>query len=320
MKTIPPEKFEGVWSAAPTPFDDKMRIDVASVKRLVEHHLRLGVKGVFLAGTCGEGAWMPERDRRTLVQATVAAAKGRLVISVQVTDNSAARILDNMALAQEDGADMAVIAPPYFLMNATPANVQNLYVEAIRKSPLPVGIYDRGTHSSVSVPDTVLKALYAEPNVVSIKDSSSDPVRRDIALAARRKRPELRLLTGNEFMCVEYLEAGYDGLMLGGAAFQGHLAGLIMQAVAEGNLPLARRLEERMIRIMYAVYGGKKIKCWLSGEKKILVDLGVFKTWKSYLNYPLTDSCCRAIEGVLAKDADVLLPSQKKSRGTKTNA
>jgi len=315
MKTIPPELFEGVWSAAPTPFDDKMRVDVASVKRLVEHHVRLGVKGLFLAGTCGEGAWMPERDRRTLVQATVAAAKGRLIVSVQVTDNSAARILDNIAMAKEDGADMAVIAPPYFLMNATPANVGNLYVEAIRHSPLPVGVYDRGAHSSVAVPDAVLKAIYAEPNVVSIKDSSSDLGRRAIALAARRKRPALRLLTGNEFMCVEYLEAGYDGLMLGGAAFQGHLAGLIMEAMAAGDEALARRLEQRMIRIMYAVYGGQKIKCWLSGEKKILVDMGVFKTWKSYLNYPLTDSCCRAIESVLANDADVLLPPQNKTKG-----
>jgi len=91
-----------------------------------------------------------------------------------------------------------------------------------------------------------------------------------------------------------------------------------MQAVIAGDLRLARRFEERMIRIMYAVYGGKKIKCWLSGEKKILVGMGVFKTWQSYLNYPLTDSCNRAIEAVLVRDADVLLP-QKTRKGAKTN-
>src|SRR5688572_16905148 len=96
MHTIPAEKMRGVWSATPTPFDDQGRVDAASVERLVEHHLRLGVKGLFLAGTCGEGAWMPNSERRRLVQSVVAANKGRMVVSVQVTDNSAARILDNM--------------------------------------------------------------------------------------------------------------------------------------------------------------------------------------------------------------------------------
>jgi 4-hydroxy-tetrahydrodipicolinate synthase len=58
---LSPEQFNGVWSATPTPLDSKRRVDNASVKRLVAHHLRLGVKGLFLAGTCGEGPWLPDR-------------------------------------------------------------------------------------------------------------------------------------------------------------------------------------------------------------------------------------------------------------------
>jgi len=45
----------GVWSSTLTPFTDNMDVDVESVERMVEHHLRLGVKGLFLAGTCGRG-------------------------------------------------------------------------------------------------------------------------------------------------------------------------------------------------------------------------------------------------------------------------
>ena len=43
MKKISLEKLSGVWSATPTPFTNRMSIDVVAVKRLVEHHVRLGV-------------------------------------------------------------------------------------------------------------------------------------------------------------------------------------------------------------------------------------------------------------------------------------
>ena len=50
------------------------------------------------------------------------------------------------------GPDIAVLAPPFFLLNATAANVERLYLEVIRQSPLPLGIYDRGALSPVQVP------------------------------------------------------------------------------------------------------------------------------------------------------------------------
>lgn len=298
----------GVWSASPTPLTDEMKVDTESVKRLVEHHLRLGVKGLFLLGTCGEGPWLPDRERHVLIQTVAQYARGKMPVAVQVTDNSATRILDNIHAVQDDGADIAIIAPPYFLLNATAERLTDLYLQAIRESPLPVGVYDRGSYSSVAVPEAVLEIAYAEPKVVLVKDSSGKPNRREVALAARKKKPALRLFNGDEFRCVEYLCAGYDGLLLGGGIFNGYLAGLVMKAVAARDVPLAERLDARMIRMMYAVYGGEKIACWLSGLKKLLVDMGIFRTWKNVLDYPLTADCIQAIERVLVEDADVLLP------------
>jgi len=298
----------GVWSAAPTPFTDNWEVDTESVKRMVEHHLRLGVSGLFLGGTCGEGPLLPDRARRLLVQTVVEQARGRLAVAVQVTDNSTLRILDNMEAARQDGADMAIIAPPYFMSNVNPETLRNLYIQAIRQSPLPVGVYDRGNYSSLLIPESVLAAAYAEQNVVLVKDSSGQPSRRQVALAARAARPELRLLDGDEFRCVEYLQAGYDGLLLGGGIFNGFLAGKIISAVAAGDIASAEQFQDRMNRMMWDVYGGKTIGCWLSGLKKLLVEMGIFATWKNIPAYPLTDECSQAIERVLIADRDVLFP------------
>ena len=299
----------GVWSAAPTPFTAGMEIDREAVRCMVEHHARLGVKGLFLAGTNGEGPWMTDAQRRTLVRAVTRSARRRFQIAVQVTDNSAARILDNIRAAAKDGADLAVIAPPNMPPPRTvPASLLNVYQNAIRHSPLPVGIYDRPMASGGFVPDNVMAAVLAEKNVVMLKDSSGDPGRMRRALAAKRRRPDLTLLNGCEFNCLPYLKAGYDGLLLGGGVFNGYLAGQIMAATDAGQWDRAEELQQRMNRMMWNVYGGRKIACWLAGEKYLLMRLGLFRTFQNYPGYPLSAACRRSIERVLREDGEFLLP------------
>jgi dihydrodipicolinate synthase/N-acetylneuraminate lyase len=307
------ERFSGVWSAAPTPLNDKMKVDPGSAARMVNHHFRLGVRGLFLAGTNGEGPWLPEKELRTLVRSVVKAGRGGMTVAVQVTDNSAVRIQENIRKAADDGADIAVIAPPYFAPSYASAgegekHLKELYLEAIRESPLPVGIYDRGHFSSVAVPERVLGRVYREPNVCIVKDSSILASHMKLALEARRERPELSVFCGSEFDTVKYLRAGYDGLLLGGGVFNGCLANLIVEAVASGDQEKAERLQARMNRLMFGVYGGKKIRTWLSGEKYLLVRMGIFRTYKNFPGYPLTKGDKKTIEKILEREKDILLP------------
>ncbi|MDD2503549.1 MAG: dihydrodipicolinate synthase family protein, partial [Clostridia bacterium] len=111
----------GVWSAAPTPFNARMELDKDALERMLEHDRRLGINGYFIAGTNGEGPWMRDAQRRQLLEYYVRRVRGRVPLAMQVTDNSAARMLDNIAMARDAGADIAVIAPPYFISNKTPA-------------------------------------------------------------------------------------------------------------------------------------------------------------------------------------------------------
>lgn len=296
----------GVWSAAPTPFTAGMELDEPSLGRMLEHDRQLGINGYFVAGTNGEGPWMRDAQRRCLLRFYASHARGRIPLAAQVTDNSPARMLDNIAAARDDGADIAVIAPPYFIANKTPAHILDIYLETIRRSPLPVGIYDRGANGTVPVAAAALRQICAEPRVVLVKDSSADLARMRVLLAVRRRRPELVLLNGWEFNCVPYLQAGYDGLLLGGGVFNGYLARQIIAAARAGDLPRAEKLQTRMNRLMYDVYGGKKIRCWLAGEKQLLVEMGIFRTCRNYPDYPLTDSCRRAIRRALRREAEYL--------------
>lgn len=310
MNTKVAEKLCGIWSASPTPFTNDYKIDEASVERLIAHHSRLKINGIFLAGTCGEGPWMDDRQRTGLLQSAVKYNNGKMLISVQATDNSALRMLDNIKRFADLGADIAVIAAPFFTLKASQQYLAEMFLEIIDKSPLPVGFYHRGKHSPVNIEAGTLAQIIAHPNALLVKDSSSDPASQAAILDTREQRGKgtFFALNGDEFDCVRYIVSGYDGLLLGGACFNGWMAGKIIEEVKAGNLDTANKLQQRMNRMMFDVFGGESITCWLAGQKQLMVELGIFSNNNTIIDYSLTPECHAAIRNVVEREREFLLP------------
>jgi 4-hydroxy-tetrahydrodipicolinate synthase len=158
-----------------------------------------------------------------------------------------------------------------------------------------MGFYDRGKASSYQMTEPQLAELLTEANVAMVKDSSQSRTHREVFVAARKARPDLVLLNGDEFDCVSYLQAGYDGLLLGGGIFNAGIALRMIRSVRAGDLAEAIRLQARMNDLMLRVYGGPKIECWLTGLKELLVQMGIFSTHLNLLEYPLTENCRRQV-------------------------
>src|ERR1700751_5115350 len=78
MSTTPTGPLSGVVAAAGTPLREHgNRIDAAGVGRLVDHLAAGGVRGVFVAGTTGEGVLLTLEERMALTEGVRAAAGGR---------------------------------------------------------------------------------------------------------------------------------------------------------------------------------------------------------------------------------------------------
>ena len=309
MKELNRENIAGVWSATPTPFSDELKLDLEAIPRLIEHHLRLGVKGLFLGGTSGEGPWMSDSMRLELANEVVKSNQGRMLLAMQVTDNSAMQIIENIKRIEDSGIDIAVIAPPFFQFNTTQEYLKDLYLEVIESSSLPVGVYHRGKHSSVEIETDTLEKIIAHPKVVIVKDSSSDPVAREmICKAIAKRKDKLFALDGDEFNSVPYVEAGYDGFLFGGACFNGFMANKILELGKVGDIKGAQAMQDYMNVIMKKVFGGEGLPCWLAGQKKIMVELGIFNTRKTIINYQITDECIKTIKDIVEQEKAYLLP------------
>jgi 4-hydroxy-tetrahydrodipicolinate synthase len=104
---------QGLWAAVPTPFLPDQNLDLAGIAQNVRHFRdALGLTGIFCNGLMGEGWSLSLTERRQIVEATLAAADGRLAVGVVTTHGGIGETLELSRHAAEAGADHIVLMRP----------------------------------------------------------------------------------------------------------------------------------------------------------------------------------------------------------------
>jgi 4-hydroxy-tetrahydrodipicolinate synthase len=291
-----------VWSATPTPFLDSGALDEASLERLVAQHARLGVSGLFLAGTCGEGPFMPNGQRAELVRKLRRLAGAAFHLSVQVSDTSPARVRENIQQAVEAGADSVVIAAPWLVRFVNRDFARRYFLESLESpAAVPVGIYVIPQPPETGIDLALWREVIAHPRVAYVKDSSGSAEYRQAFLEAKTARPELVLRTGCEFDVLSAMREGYSGCLLGTAIFNAGMIARAIAALAAGDAAGAQNWQDRSNGLLYDLFR-PDISVWMAGLKYALCAAGIFSTQFSHMAYPLGDDDRRRIDAALERE------------------
>lgn len=294
-----------VWSATPTPFLADGSLDEPGIERLVAQHVNVGVTGLFVGGSCGEGPFMPGNQRSQLVALMKRYAGKHMHITAQVSDTSAARVSHNMRLAAEAGADSVVVAPPWLVGFCNRDFVRRYFFESIATAPLPVGIYVRRPPEGVELDMALWQEVVDHPKVSFLKDSSACPDFQEMLLATKVKRPELQLQTGYEFDVVSPVAAGYDGGLLGSGVLNGKMIHLALAALAAGDRAEAESWQERSNALLYDLFR-PDVSGWMAGLKYALTSLGVFSNEFAHLCYPIDAADRVRIDAALEREREYI--------------
>lgn len=293
-----------IWSATPTPFLDDGSLDEPGIKNLVAQHTKLGVSGLFVGGTCGEGGFMPNSQRAAMVRQVKLAAGDSLHIAAHVSDTSAARVRENIQQMADAGADSVVIAPPFLVADFCNRNfLRRYFLEPIDSAPLPVGIYVRTPLSKMELDLPLWDEVTAHPKVKFVKDSSGSADYRHHFVEVKRRRPELTLLTGAEFDVVPAVAEGYDGCLMGTGILNSRLIGKALDSLAAGDMAGAQAWQTRSNELLFDLFR-RDIGSWMAGLKYALRKLGLFASEFSHLIFPLNDDDRRRIDAALLREKD----------------
>src|SRR5882724_5248993 len=123
----------GTYPASVTPFDEKGRIDMAGVARLLAWFRANGCTGVVLAGTNGEGPSLSAVEKRDLIRTAVPLANG-LPIVLGVATASLEEAVWSCESARKDGAAAALVMPPAYYREASQEGIILWYEELLART------------------------------------------------------------------------------------------------------------------------------------------------------------------------------------------
>jgi dihydrodipicolinate synthase/N-acetylneuraminate lyase len=286
----------GIVPPAISPLDAAREIDEGAIALLVEHVLQGGCSGLFVLGGCGEGAWLPPRQRGVVVRAFVRAAAGRVPVLAGVMLPATAPAVEASRQAAAEGADAVVVGSPYYF--GVDAAAQRRHVEAvIEAAGCPALLYNipQCTHQ-VLVPSTVVD-LARDSRVLGIKDSAGDFVAFQAFLAVKATRADFRVLQGHEHLAAASLRLGGDGLVPGLANIVPALMVELRGAASRGDGAACTRLQGAILDLC-AIH---EVGHWLPALKAACAMIGIGSGVPALPLVPSTETERRAIAAVLAR-------------------
>jgi 4-hydroxy-tetrahydrodipicolinate synthase len=236
--------FEGIIPAVTTPFDAADQVDVPALKANVRALVEAGVHGFVANGTMGEAASMSADERRTVVQAVVEAADGRVPVTVGVSSGSALTSLAHALDAKALGASAIMSLPPLGY-RADDDEVVAFFTEIASGAGLPVMAYNNPEASGVDMPPELIARLYEEVDgLAAIKECSGD-VRRIPAIL--NATSQLEVLVGGDDWALEGFAAGATGWVTGVGVVAPREVVELYDLVNAGDLATARALYRRLL-------------------------------------------------------------------------
>jgi 4-hydroxy-tetrahydrodipicolinate synthase len=265
-----PTRLTGVVPPVCTPLTPDAEVDTASLTRLVDHLLEGGVSGVFVLGSSSEAAYLPDGQRRTVVDTVVRHVAGQVPVLAGAIDMTTPRVLDHAHSALAAGADALVVTAPFYT-RTHPAEIERHFRAVARRTGAPVFAYDLpvSVHTKLD-PDLVLR-LAADGVLAGLKDSSGDETSFRRVVASPRPSG-FSALTGSETVVDLALSMGADGAVPGLANVDPHAYTRLYEHALTGDMEKARAEQERLLALFGMVTAGDPARMGMSSSA-----LGAFK-------------------------------------------
>ncbi|MGZ8229897.1 MAG: dihydrodipicolinate synthase family protein [Burkholderiales bacterium] len=245
-----PLVLKGVMQAPVTPFKDDFSLDLETLEKATDFHVRTGATGITWPYHKSESLNMTIAERKAGAEAVVKTVAGRVPVAIHV---SALAVNDSLELArhaQKAGADCLIAITPYF-WRVSPQDIYDYFVWLGTSVDLPLLAYNSpGYLAGVEItPDLLARLIERLPNFIGLKEASFNS-ERFVALShcGHSMRPDFALLTGVEFLLPSIAFGGMGSSSSAGAICPNLVYELYRSCVA-GEWPKARECQYKIDRL-----------------------------------------------------------------------
>lgn len=245
-----PDILNGIVTPIVTPLNEDFSVDEQSLCRLVDHQIDAGVSGLFVLGSTGETALLPDSARRTAIATVVAQAAGRIPVLAGAIDMTTLRVLEQARQAEQAGADAIVVTAPFYTRTHR-VEIDHHFRYLAERCALPIMAYDLPVSVGVKFDPDLLVKLGRDGVIAGAKDSSGDDAGlRKLILAARNAGlSHFSILTGSELTVDAAIGFGADGCVPGLGNVDPEAYVRLYRTAVDGRWSDAKVEQERLIKL-----------------------------------------------------------------------
>lgn len=248
------EKYHGIIPAFYACYDEAGEISSERVMALVQYFIDKGVQGLYVNGSSGECIYQSIADRKQVLEAVMAVAKGKLTIINHVACNNLKDSIELARHSQKMGVDaIAAIPPIYFRL---PEHSIAAYWNGISLAAPDTDfiIYNIPQLAGVSLTPNLYREMVKNPRVVGVKNSSM-PVQ-DIETFVRLGGEDYVIFNGPDEQFLGGRLMGAKGGIGGTYGAMPELFLRLNQLITEKELEVARQLQSTINAIIDKLVSG----------------------------------------------------------------
>ena len=288
--------FKGSLPAMITPFNNG-KVDVKTLRNLVNWHIEQGSHGLVPVGTTGESPTLTHAEHEQVVSEVINEAAGRVPVIAGAGSNNTAEAVRFVEHAKNVGADAALVVTPYY--NKPTQTGLIAHFTKLAKIGLPIVIYNIPGRSVVDMSPETMGELSNLPEIIGVKDATGDLAR----------VCDQRLTCGNDFTQLSGEDATAHGFNAHGgvgcisvtANVAPGLCSRMQEATLEGDYSLALKIQDKLMPLHKAIF----TEPGLVGAKFAMSQLGLCKDEVRLPLTPLSEPTKQKINSAL-KHADLI--------------
>lgn len=201
--------FTGACTALITPFLDG-KVNYPMAEQLLRRQIDAGIRAIVLSGTTGEAPTLSDQEKLELFRRCKAYVGDSCQIIAGTGYNSTAHAVELSKAAEETGADALLVVSPYY-NKATSEGLFAHYLSIAHAVQIPVIVYNVPSRTGVDIPVSVYKRLSYVPNIVGVKEASTDITK--VTKIRQSCGKDFMVWTGNDDLIVPSISLGGQGVI-----------------------------------------------------------------------------------------------------------
>lgn len=247
-------ELRGLYTAVVTPFDLQERVNFEGFRHNLRYQLENGVDGVVILGTTGEAPTLSELEKRELITVAIEELGGKIPVIVGTGVYSTSRTIETTRLAEEMGADAALIVTPYY-NKPTQEGLYRHFVAICHAVSLPICIYNAPGRTGQNLQGTTLQRLLEFPTIIGLKEASGDNKQiNDVMAIAQKYRPEFSIVSGDDDLTLALVAIGASGVISVASNLVPRAMREFVTAALSGDFERARSLHYQLYPFFRACF------------------------------------------------------------------